>query len=71
MRKGVLSVLLVTERFVGLAESTRQSQGMPEAPMIILPRSELVEYSGDEAKEAAAETTLRELLARFVESSAA
>jgi hypothetical protein len=68
MRKGVLSVLLVTERFVGLADSTRKSQGMPEAPMIVLPRSELVEYSGDEAKEAAAETTLKDLLERFVEA---
>jgi hypothetical protein len=69
MRKGVPSVLLVTERFVGLADSTRNSQGMPDAPMIVLPRSELVEYSGDAAKEAAAETTLRELLERFVEAS--
>ena len=66
MRKGVPSVLLVTERFVGLAESTRKSQGMPDAPMIVLPRSEIVEYSGDEAKEAAATATLQALLARFV-----
>lgn len=69
MRKGVPSVLLVTERFVGLADSTRKSQGMPEAPMIVLPRSELVEYSGDEAKEAAAESTLKELLGRFTEAA--
>jgi len=62
MRKGVLAVLLVTERFVALADATRRSQGMPEAPMIVLPRSELVEYSGDEAKEAAAQSTLQALL---------
>ncbi len=70
MRKGVLSVLLVTERFVGLADATRRSQGMPEAPMIVLPRGELVEYSGDAAKEAAAQSTLQALLDRFVEHSA-
>ena len=43
---------------------------MPDAPMIVLPRSELVEYSGDATQEAAAESTLRELLERFVEADA-
>jgi len=59
--------VVVTERFVSLAESTRRTQGMPDAPMIVLPRSEAIEYAGPEAMEAAADTALREVLAQLVE----
>lgn len=46
------------------------TQGVPTAPMVILPRSEAVEYSGPEAMERAAETTLRGFLEHFLETSA-
>ncbi|MSQ55480.1 MAG: hypothetical protein EXR31_08945 [Betaproteobacteria bacterium] len=65
------SIVVVTERFVSLAKSTGRTQGIPEAPMIILPRSEDVEYSGPAAMETAAETTLRGFLAEFMEDAAA
>ena len=62
--------MVVTERFVSLAKSTSLTQGVPTAPMVILPRSEDVEYAGPEAMEAAAETTLRAFLDQFLEASA-
>jgi hypothetical protein len=65
IRRGVPAVVLVTERFVALANATRRSNGVPDAPMIVLPRTESIEYSGEEAMEVAAATTFSELLARF------
>jgi len=46
------------------------TQGVPTAPMVILPRSEAVEYSGPHAMEKAAETSLRGFLDHFLETSA-
>lgn len=64
------AVVVVTERFVSLAKSTSMTQGVPTAPMVILPRSEAVEYSGPEAMERAAETTLLGFLDHFLETAA-
>lgn len=64
------AVVVVTERFVSLAKSTSMTQGVPTAPMVILPRSEAVEYSGPEAMERAAETTLQGFLEHFLETAA-
>jgi len=66
----VPAIVVVTERFVNLAKSTSMTQGVPTAPMVILPRSEAVEYSGPEAMEKAAETTLRGFLDCFLETAA-
>jgi hypothetical protein len=66
IKRGMLAILLVTERFVGLADATRRSQGVPDAPMIILPRGELIEYSGDAAMESAAKITLDELVTKYI-----
>lgn len=60
-------MVVVTERFVALAETTRRTRGMPEAPMIVLPRGEAIEYSGPEAMAKAAEVVLRETVALLVE----
>ncbi len=62
------AVVVVTERFVGLAETTRRTEGVPDAPMIVLPRSEAIEYAGPEAMESAADFTLREALGHLVEA---
>lgn len=59
-------MLLVTERFAGLADATRRAKGLPDAPMIVLERSELVEYAGEDGMERAALATLREFTERFV-----
>ena len=64
------AIVVVTERFVSLAKSTCMTQGVPTAPMVLLPRGEAVEYSGPEAMEQAAETTLRGFLDCFLETSA-
>jgi hypothetical protein len=49
MRRGVRSVLLVTERFLGLAETVRRTRGMVDAPYVVLPVTEATEY-GDPVK---------------------
>lgn len=40
--------MLVTERFVSLAQATRERSRMPDAPMVVLPPSEETEYSDPE-----------------------
>jgi hypothetical protein len=59
MRRGVPTVVLVTERFRELAEMTRRSAGMPDAPAVVLPATEATEYGGEEAMPAVAEAALR------------
>jgi len=38
------SVVLVTERFVTLAKASMRGNGVPDAPMVVLPKTELTEY---------------------------
>ena len=38
------SVVLVTERFTILAKASMRGNGVPDAPMVILPKTELTEY---------------------------
>lgn len=56
-------MLLVTERFRELAEATRRSRGMPEAPEVVLPRTEETEYGDKDVMGAIAERALQEVLA--------
>ena len=37
-------MVLVTERFVGLAKASMRGNGVPDAPMVVLPKTELTEY---------------------------
>jgi len=53
----------VTERFRELAEATRRSRGIPEAPFVVLPRTEETEYGGKDAMNAIAEEALRGVVA--------
>lgn len=62
IKRGVPAYVVVTERFVGLARVSRRSNGAPDAPMIVLPITEEVEYSGEKAMQQAAELTLSGLL---------
>jgi hypothetical protein len=56
-------VVVVTGRFHALAESTRRSQGAPDAPMILLPDSDNLEFDGPDAWARAAEFAVRETVA--------
>ena len=38
------SVVLVTERFTTLAKASMKGNGVPDAPMVVLPKTELTEY---------------------------
>ena len=38
------SVVLVTERFPPLAKASMRGNGVPDAPMVVLPKTELTEY---------------------------
>jgi hypothetical protein len=62
IKRGIPAYVVVTNRFVGLAKASRRSNGVPDAPMIILPITEDVEYSGEKAMQEAAELTLDGLL---------
>jgi len=37
-------VVLVTERFTTLAKASMRGNGVPDAPMVVLPKTELTEY---------------------------
>jgi len=39
------SVVLVTERFTILAKASMRGNGVPDAPMVVLPKTELTEYA--------------------------
>lgn len=62
IKRGIPAYVVVTERFVGLAKASRRSNNAPDAPMIVLPITEDVEYSGEKAMQEAAELTLSGLL---------
>lgn len=66
MRRGVYSVLLVTERYKTLAEFIRRGRGMVDAPFVVLPITESTEYGEKDMMAAIADEALRnavELLA--------
>ena len=37
-------MVLVTERFTTLAKASMKGNGVPDAPMVVLPKTELTEY---------------------------
>ncbi len=56
-------MVLVTERFRELAEATRRSRGMPEAPSVVLPPTEETEYGGKEVMDKIADRALQDVIA--------
>ncbi len=70
MKRGIPAVVVVTGRFAALAETTRRSEGAPDAPTILLPHSDNLEFDGPQAWEAAAAVAVRETLARLSEKGA-
>lgn len=66
LRRGVHSVLLVTERYKKLADAIYAGRGMVDAPSVVLPITEATEYGAADVMNEIAETALRgaaELLA--------
>ena len=37
-------MVLVTQRFVTLAKASMKGNGVPDAPLVVLPKTELTEY---------------------------
>ncbi len=48
IKSGIPSVVLVTERFTTLAKASMRGNGVPDAPMVVLPKTELTEYVAPE-----------------------
>lgn len=66
MKRGIYSVLLVTQRYKTLAEFICRGRGMGDAPCVVLPITESTEYGAREEMAAIADQALRgavELLA--------
>lgn len=55
-------MLLVTERFVELAQATFQSRGITDPPMVLMPRTEDTEYSDRKTMERICDETFRRVL---------
>lgn len=62
LKRGLRVTLLVTERFVELAEATFQSRGLPKGPMVVMPRTEDTEYSDRRTMEHICDETFRRFL---------
>jgi len=60
LRRGVFSVLLVTERYKKLADAIYCGRGMVGAPSVVLPITEATEYGAERVMNEIAETALRE-----------
>jgi len=65
LKRRVPAIVLATERFRELAEATRESRGVPEAPMVVLPPTEQTEYGGKEAMGAIADQAFKAILAEL------
>lgn len=56
-------MVIATERFRELAEATRRSRNMPDAPCVVLPPTEETEYGDKAAMERIADHALEAVLA--------
>jgi hypothetical protein len=65
-RLGVPAVVLVTERFIPLAESIIRVRGADTASMVLLPRSEETEYGGPALIESIAREALEDVVKRWL-----
>lgn len=71
IEEGIPSVVLVTERFTTLAKSSMKGKGVPDAPMVVLPKTELTEYVGPEVVRSVARETVESVVSQLVVSGAA
>lgn len=68
MKTGMPSVVLVTERFTTLAKASARGNGVPGAPMVILPKTELTEYVEPELVKSVAMEAIGQIVALLRES---
>ena len=66
MKGGLPSVVLVTERFTTLAKASMRGNGVPDAPMVVLPKTELTEYVEPEAVRSVAQAAVAEIVSQWV-----
>ena len=59
------SVVLVTERFTTLAKVSMKGNGVPDAPMVVLPRTELTEYVEPDVVKRVAEEAVSLIIAQL------
>ncbi len=64
-------MVLVTERFVPLARASMKGNGVPDAPMVVLPKTELTEYVEPEAVRVVARETVAQIIAQLKTTTAA
>ncbi len=63
--------MIATERFRELAEATRRSRGIPDAPSVVLPVTEATEYGGKDVMSAIADEALRGVVALLAPTASA
>ena len=59
------SVVLVTERFTTLAKASMKGNGVPDAPMVVLPKTELTEYVEPDVVKGVAEEAVSQMIAQL------
>ena len=58
-------MVLVTERFTTLAKASMRGNGVPDAPMVVLPKTELTEYVEPEAVRSVAREAVEAIIAQL------
>jgi hypothetical protein len=58
-------VVLVTQRFVTLAKASMKGNGVPDAPLVVLPKTELAEYVEPAVVRSVAREAVAEIVAQL------
>ena len=61
-------VVLVTERFTTLAKASMRGNGVPGAPMVVLPKTELTEYVKPDMVRSIAKEAVELIIAQLSDS---
>ena len=61
-------MVLVTERFTTLAKASMRGNGVPDAPMVVLPKTELTEYVEPEVVRSVAKEAVDLIIAELLGS---
>jgi hypothetical protein len=70
LKQGIPSVVLVTQRFVTLAKASMKGNGVPDAPLVVLPKTELTEYVEPEVVRSVAKEAIAGIMAQLGVGSA-
>ena len=57
--------MLVTERFTTLARASMRGNGVPDAPMVVLPKTELTGYVEPEAVRSVARDAIESIISQL------